>query len=58
MSFLENGMSEDCQWVLMYNTLMYGNYLVPKKLVEGALLDVMTKNNCVIVVPNTISFVC
>ena len=50
ISFMENGMVDGCQWVLMYNTLMYGNYLVPNNLVEGPALNEMVKSNHAVVV--------
>ena len=43
-------MANGGQWVLMYNTSMYGNYLVPKNIVEGPALDEMIKSNCAVVV--------
>ena len=58
VSFLENGVSEGCKWVLMFNTSMYGNYLVSEKLIDGLVLKLMVKSNCAVVVPSSISLVC
>ena len=56
--FVENVVSEGCKWVLVFNTSMYGNYLVPEKLVDGLVLTLMVKSNCAVVALPSISVVC
>ena len=46
------------EWVLLYNHKMYGNYLVPKKILDGPILQQIIISNFGIVVPNSILFVC
>ena len=58
VSFLENGMVKDCEWVLLYNHDMYGNYLVPKNILDGPVLQQLISSHRGIVVPKSISFAC
>ena len=44
--------------MLLYNHNMYGNYLVPKKILDGPVLQQLIISNRGIVVPKSISFDC
>lgn len=58
LCFLENGRVNGCQWVLLYNNNMYGNYLVPKALLDGPVLTKVIENHRGIIVPESIKFAC
>lgn len=51
-------MVKGCEWVLLYNNSMYGNYLIPKAILDGSVLEEMVKSYRGIVVPESITFVC
>ena len=58
ISFLENGASEGCQWLLLYSVNSYGQYLVPKNLIPKPALKVLLENNSTKMVPEELNFVC
>ena len=58
ISFLENGASEGCQWLLLYSVNSYGQYLVPKNLIPKPALKVLLENNGTKMVPEELNFVC
>ena len=58
ISFLDNGVSEGCEWLLLYSVNSYGLYLIPSILVPKPALRALLENNGAKEVPEAINFIC
>ena len=58
ISFLDNGVSEGCEWLLLYSVNSYGLYLIPSILVPKPALRALLENNGAKEVPEALNFIC
>ena len=58
ISFLENGASDGCEWVLLYSVSSYGHYLIPKKMIPKPALKSLIDNLGAKEIPDSLTFIC